>query len=53
LIENLAVGNQQRSCSEIGDSQQGLEAVNIEVEGSTVLEAITRQPGNMQQTGNA
>jgi hypothetical protein len=31
------------SCSEIGDSQRGREAVNTEVEGSTALEAVTRQ----------
>jgi hypothetical protein len=42
----LAVGSQLdqlRSCSEIGDSQKGHEAVNREVEGSTALEAVTRQ----------
>jgi hypothetical protein len=35
--------NQLRSYSEIGDSQQGCEAVNMEVEGSTALEAVARQ----------
>jgi hypothetical protein len=41
-----AVGSQliqPGSCSEIGDSQRGREAVNTEVEGSTVLEAVIRQ----------
>lgn len=31
------------SCSEIGSSKQGCEAVNMEVERSMTLEAITRQ----------
>jgi hypothetical protein len=31
------------SCSEIGDSQRGREAVNTEVEGDKALEAVTRQ----------
>jgi hypothetical protein len=46
LVLSLAVGSQfiqLGSCSVIGDSQQGCEAMNTEVEGSTVLEAITRQ----------
>jgi hypothetical protein len=29
------------SCSERGDSQRGLETVNVEVEGSTALKAVT------------
>jgi hypothetical protein len=31
------------SCSETGDSQGGREAVDMEVEGSTALKAVTRQ----------
>jgi hypothetical protein len=31
------------SCSKIGDSQQGREVVNMEVEGPTALKAVTRQ----------
>jgi hypothetical protein len=31
------------NCSEVGDSQLRCEAVNTEVEGSTTLEAVTRQ----------
>jgi hypothetical protein len=31
------------SCSEIGDSQRGREAVNTKVEGSTALKAVTRR----------
>jgi hypothetical protein len=33
---------QLRSCSEIGDSQRGRQAVNMEFEGSTTLETVTR-----------
>jgi hypothetical protein len=46
LVMSSAVGSQSvqlGSCSEIGESQRGREAVNTEVEGSTVLEAVTRQ----------
>lgn len=42
----MAVGNrliQLRSFSEIGDRQQGHEAMNTEVEACTALEAVTRQ----------
>jgi hypothetical protein len=38
-----SLGVQLGSCSEIGDSQRGREAVNTEVEESTALEAVTRQ----------
>jgi hypothetical protein len=38
------------TCSEIGDGEQGHEAVNTEVEGSIVFEAFTRQLVNTQQT---
>jgi hypothetical protein len=38
------------SCSEIGDSQRGREAVNAEVEESTALEAVTIHPVKTQQT---
>jgi hypothetical protein len=48
-IESSAVGSQLGSCSEIDDSQRGREAVNTEVEGSTALEAVTRQPINTHQ----
>jgi hypothetical protein len=43
-IESSAVGSQLVqlwSCTETGDNQEGHEAVNTEVEGSTALEAIT------------
>jgi hypothetical protein len=46
LFESWAVGSQLvqlGSCSEIGDSQRGCEAVNTEVEVSTSLGVITRQ----------
>jgi hypothetical protein len=40
------------SSSEIGDSQRKHEAVNMEVEGSTALEAVTGQRlVKTQQTG--
>jgi hypothetical protein len=45
-LEISAAGSklvQLGSCSEIGDSQRGREAVNTEVEGSTTLRAVTRQ----------
>jgi hypothetical protein len=45
-VLSSAVGSklvQPGSCSEIGDSQRGREAVNTEVEGSAALEAVTRQ----------
>jgi hypothetical protein len=48
-VENSAVGSQLGNCSELDDSQRGHEAVNTEVEGTTALEAITRQPVNTQQ----
>jgi hypothetical protein len=41
-----AVGSQLvqlGSCSEIGDSKRGREAMNMEVEGSAALEDVTRQ----------
>jgi hypothetical protein len=34
---------QLRSCTETGCSQRGCEAVNTEADGSTELEAVTRQ----------
>jgi hypothetical protein len=37
-------------CSEMGDTQRGLEAVNTETEGSTALKVVTRQPVNTEQT---
>jgi hypothetical protein len=46
LWVNLAIGSQVvqlGSYSEIGDSQQGREAVNTEAEEATALEAVTRQ----------
>jgi hypothetical protein len=51
-VESSAIGSQLvqlGSCGEIGDSQRGHEAVNTEVEGTTALEAVTRQPVNTQQ----
>jgi hypothetical protein len=44
LVENSVFGSQLvqlGSSSETGDSQQGREAVNTKVEGSTALEAVT------------
>jgi hypothetical protein len=41
---------QLRSCNEIGSIQQGHEAVSTKVEGSTTLEAITKQQAKTQQT---
>jgi hypothetical protein len=44
--ESSAVGIQLvqlGSCSEIGDSQRGRDAVNTEVEGSATFEAVTRE----------
>jgi hypothetical protein len=38
------------SCGKICDSQRRREAVNKGVEGSTVLEAVTRKQVNTQQT---
>jgi hypothetical protein len=38
------------SCSEIGDSQRGREAVNTKVEGSTALEDVARAPVNTEQS---
>jgi hypothetical protein len=49
-VESSAVGNQLGTCSEIGDSQWGCEAVNMAVEGPTALEAVIRQPVKIQQT---
>jgi hypothetical protein len=46
LVEISAVGSQLvqvGSCSEIGESTRGFEAVNTEVEVSKWLEAVTRQ----------
>jgi hypothetical protein len=46
LVESSAVGSQLvqlKSCSEIGDSQRGLETVNTAVEGSTAFEAVAIQ----------
>jgi hypothetical protein len=45
-VLSSAVGSQLvqfGSCSEVGDSQRGREAVNTKVYGSTGLEAVTRQ----------
>jgi hypothetical protein len=45
-VVSSAVGSQLfqlGSCSEIGDSQQERKAVDMEVEESTALEAVTRQ----------
>jgi hypothetical protein len=38
-VESSAV----ESCSKLGDSQRGREAMNTEVERSTTLEAVSRQ----------
>jgi hypothetical protein len=45
-VVSSAVGShlvQLGNCNATGDSQRGPEAVNTEIEGYTVLEAITRQ----------
>jgi hypothetical protein len=52
-IEGSAGGSQLvqfGSWSEMGNSQWGREAVDMEVEGSAALETITRQLVNTQQT---
>jgi hypothetical protein len=33
----------------MGDKQRGREALNTEFEGSTALEAVTKQPVSIQQ----
>jgi hypothetical protein len=43
LAESSALGSQLVHLANCSDSQRGLEAVNTEAEGSTTLEAITRQ----------
>jgi hypothetical protein len=43
LVESSAIGGQLVQLESCSDSQRELEAVNKEVEGSTALEAVTRQ----------
>jgi hypothetical protein len=49
-VDSELIGSQLASWRDIGDSQQGHEAVNTEVDGSTALEAVTRQAMNTEQT---
>jgi hypothetical protein len=43
IVEISAVGKQLVQFGSCCDSQRGLEVINTEVEGSTALEAVTRQ----------
>jgi hypothetical protein len=43
LVESSVVGRELIRLENCRVSQRGLEAVNTEVEGSTVLETVTRQ----------
>jgi hypothetical protein len=46
VVSDFTVGSQLVQlgrCSELGDSQRRREGINIDIEGSTELEAITRR----------